>query len=62
MWAALEQVGRDARTGGYRRFAWTREDAHLREWFAGECAARGLDVVPFNAVTPSWGPDLSAYE
>jgi len=25
-------------------------------------AARGLDVVPFSAVTPSWGPDLSAYE
>ena len=24
--------------------------------------ARGLDVVPFNAVTPSWGPDLSAYD
>lgn len=23
--------------------------------------ARGLDVVPFNAVTPSWGPDLDAY-
>lgn len=45
MWAALEQVGRDARTGGYRRFAWTHEDAHLREWFAGECAARGQDVV-----------------
>jgi 1-acyl-sn-glycerol-3-phosphate acyltransferase len=23
--------------------------------------ARGLDVVPFNAVTPSWGPDLDAF-
>jgi N-carbamoyl-L-amino-acid hydrolase len=45
MWAALQPVGRDARTGGYRRFAWTREDHDLREWFAGECAARGLDLT-----------------
>ncbi len=44
MWSALEPVGRDGRTGGYRRFAWTREDACLREWFAGEAAARGLDL------------------
>ncbi|MGI8717243.1 MAG: allantoate amidohydrolase [Lapillicoccus sp.] len=45
MWAALEPVGRDPGTGGYRRFAWTREDHLLREWFAGECVARGLDLV-----------------
>jgi N-carbamoyl-L-amino-acid hydrolase len=45
MWADLAPIGRDARTGGYRRFAWTLEDAALREWFAGEAAARGLDVV-----------------
>ena len=38
-------VGRHPGTGGYRRFAWTREDADLREWFTGEAAARGLDVV-----------------
>jgi 1-acyl-sn-glycerol-3-phosphate acyltransferase len=24
-------------------------------------AVQGLDVVPFNAVKPSWGPDLDAY-
>jgi beta-ureidopropionase / N-carbamoyl-L-amino-acid hydrolase len=45
MWADLAPVGRHPGTGGYRRFAWTREDADLREWFAGEAAARGLDVV-----------------
>jgi beta-ureidopropionase / N-carbamoyl-L-amino-acid hydrolase len=45
MWAALEPLGRYPRTGGYRRYAWTREDAVLREWFAGEAAARGLDLV-----------------
>lgn len=44
MWAELQPVGR-AGSGGYRRFAWTREDATLREWFAGECARRGLDLV-----------------
>jgi N-carbamoyl-L-amino-acid hydrolase len=45
LWAALEPVGRDPATGGYRRFAWTAEDRTLGEWFTGECAARGLDVV-----------------
>jgi N-carbamoyl-L-amino-acid hydrolase len=45
MWADLGPIGRDARTGGYHRFAWTHEDAEMREWFAGEAAARGLTVV-----------------
>lgn len=44
MWSDLAEVGR-ARSGGYRRFAWTREDATLREWFAGEAASRGLDLT-----------------
>ena len=56
MWSALEPVGRAA-SGGYRRFAWTAEDAELREWFAGEAAARGLDVVEDRAgnVWAWWG-------
>jgi beta-ureidopropionase / N-carbamoyl-L-amino-acid hydrolase len=45
MWTALEPIGRNGRTGGYRRYAWTAEDATLREWFAGEAAARGLTLV-----------------
>lgn len=45
MLAELEPVGRDRRSGGYRRHAWTGEDAQLREWFAGEAAVRGLDLV-----------------
>ncbi|WP_270887117.1 allantoate amidohydrolase [Pedococcus sp. 5OH_020] len=45
MWADLQPVGRSAHSGGYRRFAWTRTDHDLREWFAGECTARGLDVT-----------------
>lgn len=45
MWADLALVGRAPATGGYRRYAWTREDHELREWFVGECTRRGLDVV-----------------
>ncbi len=63
MWAALQPVGRHPGTGGYRRFAWTREDAELREWFAGEAAGRGLDVVDDTAGNQWawWGdPDRAA--
>jgi beta-ureidopropionase / N-carbamoyl-L-amino-acid hydrolase len=49
MWADLAPVGRHPGTGGYRRYAWTREDAVLREWFRGEARKRGLDVVPDRA-------------
>lgn len=45
MWSALAPVGRHPATGGYRRYAWTRTDATLREWFRGEAEERGLDVV-----------------
>ncbi|HET7303191.1 MAG TPA: allantoate amidohydrolase [Segeticoccus sp.] len=45
MWAALQPVGLESSTGGYRRFAWTREDHDLREWFAAECVRRGLDLT-----------------
>jgi beta-ureidopropionase / N-carbamoyl-L-amino-acid hydrolase len=45
MWADLAPVGRHPGSGGYRRFAWTREDAVLREWFTAEATARGLDVT-----------------
>lgn len=44
-WADLEPVGRAPDGAGYHRFAWTRDDHTLREWFAGEAAARGLDLV-----------------
>jgi beta-ureidopropionase / N-carbamoyl-L-amino-acid hydrolase len=43
-WAELDPVGRAA-SGGYRRFAWSRTDAVLREWFAGHAAALGLDLT-----------------
>ena len=45
MWEELDPIGRSPATGGYRRFAWTRADHDLREWFAGQAAARGLSLV-----------------
>jgi N-carbamoyl-L-amino-acid hydrolase len=41
----IAEVGRCAESGGFRRFAWTREDADLREWFRGEAESLGLDVT-----------------
>ncbi|GEL94631.1 allantoate amidohydrolase [Cellulomonas composti] len=43
-WDDLAPVGRAPDGAGYHRFAWTREDRTLREWFVGEATARGLDV------------------
>jgi len=45
MWAELAGVGRDPATNGYRRFAWTRTDHDLREWFTAAALSRGLDVA-----------------
>ncbi|MHA6668369.1 allantoate amidohydrolase [Homoserinimonas sp. A447] len=43
-WSVIEPLGRDARTGGYNRFAWTGVDLGLREWFTAESVKRGLTV------------------
>ncbi len=42
---AIAPIGRDRSSGGYRRFAWTRADHDLGEWFAAQCAARGLALT-----------------
>ena len=63
MWSAIEPIGRESSTAGYRRYAWTRVDATLREWFAGEAVARGLDLVTDRAGNQWawWGdPDAAA--
>lgn len=44
MWQDLLPVGRSRATGGYRRFAWTRADAELRDWFTAAAQERGLAV------------------
>lgn len=40
----LAPIGRDPSTGGYRRYVYGPAESTLREWFAGEAAARGLDL------------------
>ena len=63
MWSAIESIGREPSTGGYRRYAWTHADTTLREWFAGEAAARGLDLATDRAGNQwaGWGdPDAAA--
>ncbi len=45
MWQDLDPIGRSRATGGYRRFAWSAEDADLRQWFVAEATRRGLDVT-----------------
>jgi N-carbamoyl-L-amino-acid hydrolase len=42
LWESLLPVGRDAGTGGYRRFSWTLADAECRRWFFENAAERGL--------------------
>jgi beta-ureidopropionase / N-carbamoyl-L-amino-acid hydrolase len=44
LWSSLFEIGRDADSGGYRRFAWTAADLACREWFAAQAAERELTV------------------
>jgi beta-ureidopropionase / N-carbamoyl-L-amino-acid hydrolase len=63
LWLAIAEIGRDPATGGYRRFAWTEADLNMREWFSGECATRGMDLIEdrMGNQWAWWGdPDRSA--
>ncbi|OEJ55712.1 allantoate amidohydrolase [Streptomyces agglomeratus] len=42
MWADLKPIGRDAGSGGYRRYAWTAADQDCRAWFKAQAESRGL--------------------
>ena len=42
LWESLLPIGRDSRTGGYRRLSWTPADAACREWFSRAAAECGL--------------------
>ncbi|WP_370416761.1 allantoate amidohydrolase [Streptomyces fradiae] len=44
MWRSLHGIGRNADSGGYRRYAWTPADADCRLWFRMQAEARRLDV------------------
>ncbi len=43
LWNSLLPIGRTSH-GGYRRFAWTAEDAAARAWFLEAATSRGLHV------------------
>ncbi len=42
LWQELLPIGRNPRTGGYRRFAYNSADVACREWFRGTAEDRGL--------------------
>jgi N-carbamoyl-L-amino-acid hydrolase len=42
MWRDLAPLGRDPRTHGYRRYAWSAADADCRAWFRAQAESRGL--------------------
>jgi beta-ureidopropionase / N-carbamoyl-L-amino-acid hydrolase len=42
LWESLLPIGRDAATGGYRRYSFTEADLACREWFASAAAERGM--------------------
>ncbi|WP_131736180.1 allantoate amidohydrolase [Actinomadura roseirufa] len=44
MWADLLPMGRDDRSGGYHRFAWTPPELECRAWFLDEARRRDLEV------------------
>lgn len=46
LWAELAPIGRDAGTGGYRRYSWTPADAQGRAWFTRRATSLGLSVEP----------------
>jgi N-carbamoyl-L-amino-acid hydrolase len=45
LWETLLPIGRDDRTGGYRRYSWTEAELACRAWFRAAAAERELPVV-----------------
>ncbi|MFD7709814.1 allantoate amidohydrolase [Streptomyces sp. NPDC059785] len=61
MWAELLPVGRDAASGGYRRYAWTAADTDCRAWFREQATSRGLTYeVDRNGNQWAWLGDPAA--
>ena len=58
LWDSLLPIGRDQRTGGYCRFAWSAPDREARDWFHHAAATRGLPVeVDRNGNLWAWWGD-----
>ncbi|MDR2378190.1 MAG: allantoate amidohydrolase, partial [Bifidobacteriaceae bacterium] len=52
---AIADIGRDARSGGYRRPVYSAAERELREWFMAEASARRLDPrTDRNGVIWAW--------
>lgn len=52
---AIDDIGRDARRGGYSRPVYSDAELTLREWFVAEATARGLDVsTDANGIIWAW--------
>jgi beta-ureidopropionase / N-carbamoyl-L-amino-acid hydrolase len=45
LWGSLLPIGRNARTGGYRRYSWTEADLECRAWFHDAARERDLAVT-----------------
>lgn len=53
--AAIEDIGRDARRGGYSRPVYSDAELTLREWFVAEATSRGLHVsTDANGIIWAW--------
>jgi N-carbamoyl-L-amino-acid hydrolase len=62
LWESLLPVGRDAGTGGYRRYSWTTADLACRDWFRAAAAERGLRTEDDRNgnLWAWWAPDAAA--
>ncbi len=59
---AIDDIGRDARRGGYSRPVYSDAELTLREWFVAEATARALEVsTDANGIIWAWW-DLPAAE
>ena len=45
LWESLLPIGRDPRTGGYRRYTWTEAGLACRDWFETAARDRGLPAA-----------------
>ncbi|MGC5031716.1 allantoate amidohydrolase [Micromonospora sp. DT229] len=45
LWDEIAPIGRDARSGGYLRYALTEPELRLREWFRAQADERGMPVA-----------------
>ncbi|MFB9850136.1 allantoate amidohydrolase [Micromonospora andamanensis] len=45
LWGEIAPIGRDERSGGYLRYAFTEPELRLREWFREQADARAMPVT-----------------